>query len=215
MYRKNGADALPYPISPTRNYIDRTPTFRVNLDQTVTPTFLVHLGLGEVRYDHIDSSPASVLTYDAVQQLGLVGSGTTPSGFPRLTGLSSSQGGVASANNPGVLGPINANNYYNDKPTIVWSGMLVAEATPINPVASGVGISGKTSTRAAHRAFTISALTRLAFPICKAAPLGGGTVGFPYASFLLGLANDASTRISKIPNSGKPLLACMCKTLGR
>ena len=67
---KSGADALPFPISSARIFTDRTPTFRVSLDQTVTPTFLIHLGVGEVRYDHIDSSPASVLDYDAVKLLG-------------------------------------------------------------------------------------------------------------------------------------------------
>jgi hypothetical protein len=62
---KSGADGLPYPVSSARNFIDRTPTFRINLDETVSPTFLVHVGIGELRYDHIDSSPPSVLNYDA------------------------------------------------------------------------------------------------------------------------------------------------------
>jgi hypothetical protein len=78
---KSGADGLPFPISPARIFTDRTPTFRLSLDRVVTPAFLVHLGAGEVRYDHIDSSPSSVLDYDAVKLLGLVGSGTNPAGM--------------------------------------------------------------------------------------------------------------------------------------
>ena len=117
---KSGADGLPYPVSSARNFIDRTPTFRINLDRTISPTFLVHVGIGELRYDHIDSSPPSVLSFDAPGQLGLVGAGVSPSGFPQLNGLGGNQGGVSS-----TLGPVNANNYYNDKPTVVFSGTLI------------------------------------------------------------------------------------------
>ena len=113
---KNTFDGLPFPISPAREYIDRTPTYRLTIDRTMTPTLLLHLGGGVVHYVHTDSSPQSVLQYDAVKELGLVGASVTPSGFPRINGLSGSQGGMSS-----TIGPTNAGTYFNDKPTLVGS----------------------------------------------------------------------------------------------
>ena len=67
---KNTFDGLPFPISPARIYIDRTPSYRLNLDHTLTPTLLLHFGAGLVHYIHTDSAPDSVLQYDAVKELG-------------------------------------------------------------------------------------------------------------------------------------------------
>jgi hypothetical protein len=195
---KSGADGLPYPVSSARNFIDRTPTFRLNLDQTVTPTFLVHVGIGEVRYDHIDSSPPSVLTYDAPTLLGLVGAGVTPSGFPRIVGLSGNQGGVTS-----TLGPVNANNYYNDKPTIVWSGTLIRG----NHTFKSGGewrrdIWEDINTRGSQGVYNFSA-AETALPYLQTTNVGGGSIGFPYASFLLGQVDTASTSNKQDPQIRK------------
>ncbi|MDP9170765.1 MAG: carboxypeptidase-like regulatory domain-containing protein, partial [Acidobacteriota bacterium] len=181
---KSGADGLPYPVSSARNFIDRTPTFRLNLDETISPTLLVHVGLGELRYDHIDSSPASVLTYDAPGLLGLVGAGVTPSGFPQLGGLGGNQGGVSS-----TLGPVNANNYYNDKPTLVFSATKVSG----NHTYKAGGelrrdIWEDINTRGAQGVYNFSpADTGLPYN----PSLGGGSIGFSYASFLLGAVDNA------------------------
>ena len=86
MFRKNGADGLPS-LSPARNYLQFRSHHPPDSDKTITPTLLLHVGLGELRYDHIDSSPPATLDYDAVGKLGLVGSDTSPAGFPRLAGL--------------------------------------------------------------------------------------------------------------------------------
>ena len=196
---KSGADGLPFPLSPGRIFLDRTPTFRLSLDQTVTPTFLVHLGIGEVRYDHIDSSPESVLGYDAIKELGLVGGGVTPVGFPRLVGLLGSQGGVSS-----TLGPVNANNYYNDKPTIVWSGTLIRG----NHTYKAGGewrkdIWEDINTRGSQGVYNFgSAQTGL--PYLNSTNVGGGSIGFPYASFLLGQVDNATTQNKQDPQIRKP-----------
>ena len=78
-----------------------------------------------MHYVHTDSSPASVLEYDAVKELGLVGASLTPSGFPLITGLSGTQGGMSS-----TIGPTNTGPYYNDKPTVVGSVTGFAVITP-------------------------------------------------------------------------------------
>jgi hypothetical protein len=65
---KSGFDGLPFPISPARIFIDRTPTYRLNFDRTVTPTFLVHVGTGvellvfRIKYE----KDCSILVYNNV-----------------------------------------------------------------------------------------------------------------------------------------------------
>ena len=195
---KSGADGLPYPISSGRNFIDRTPTIRVSVDKTVTPTFLVHLGLGEVRYDHVDSAPPSVLNYDAPGVLGLKGAGVSPAGFPRLVNLLGANGGVSS-----TLGPVNANRYTNDKPTVVWSGTLIRG----NHTYKSGGewrrdIWSDINTRGSQGIYNFSS-AQTGLPYLQTTSVGGGTIGFSYASFLLGLANDASTANKQDPQIRK------------
>jgi hypothetical protein len=195
---KSGADGLPYPLSSGRNFVDRTPTFRLNLDYTVTPTFLVHLGVGEVRYDHIDSAPDSVLSYDAVKLLGLTGSSTSPAGFPRLVSLSHAQGGVSA-----TLGPVNANNYYNDKPTIVGSATLIrGNHTYKTGVEWRKDIWEDINTRGAQGVYNFSA-AETALPYLQSTNVGGGSIGFPYASFLLGQVDNASASNKQDPQIRK------------
>jgi hypothetical protein len=185
---KNAFDGLPFPISPARIYIDRTPTYRLNFDRTVTPTFLVHLGAGVVHYIHTDSAPDSVLKYDAVKNLGLVGASVTPSGFPQITGLlAATQGGMSSG-----IGPTNAGTYHNDKPTAVGSATWVRG----NHTYKGGGewqkdIWANISAGGTYGNYSISA-AQTGLPYLQATTIGGGSVGFPYASFLLGAVNTAS-----------------------
>ena len=56
---------------------------RLNYDKSITPTILIHAGVGYQRFHNPDSSPPQVLNYDAAGQIGFVGSATNPGGFPR------------------------------------------------------------------------------------------------------------------------------------
>ncbi|MCU1326192.1 MAG: hypothetical protein JWN34_1562 [Bryobacterales bacterium] len=198
---KSGADGLPYPISAGRNFIDRTPTIRLSVDKTVTPTFLVHLGLGEVRYDHVDSAPASVLDFDAPGLLGLTGAGVTPSGFPRLNGLVGTNGGISSA--AGTIGPVNANRYTNDKPTVVWSGTLVHGSHTFKSGGEWRrDIWSDVNTRGSQGIYNFDP-AQTGLPYLQSTSVGGGSIGFSYASFLLGLARDASTSNKQDPQIRK------------
>ena len=47
---KSTGDGVPFPISNTRSFITHSNTERLTFDRTVTPTFLVHLGVGYLRY---------------------------------------------------------------------------------------------------------------------------------------------------------------------
>ncbi len=185
---KNALDGLPWPVSNSRIYIDRTPTYRLNIDRTITPTLLLHVGGGVVHYVHEDSAPPSVLSYDAVKNLGLVGASVNPSGFPQVSGLSAAtNGGMAS-----TIGPTNAGTYHNDKPTTVGSLTWVHgnhsyrtggewQKDIWTSVTSG-GTYGNYAFNAAQTGQ----------PYLGTTTIGGNSVGFPYASFLLGAVNSAT-----------------------
>lgn len=197
---KNNADGLPFPVSPARQYQTRTNTYRLNFDQTIRPTLLLHLGVGEMRYYHLDSTPPSTLAYDAVTQLGLVGSATTPSGFPQITGLSTgtAQGGMSA-----VIGPTNAGTYYNDKPTSIGSLTWVRGNHTYKfggewhkDIWSDVNQGGS------QGIYSFSA-AETGLPYLTQTTLNGGLVGFPYASFLLGAVDTASVKRPQDPQLRK------------
>jgi hypothetical protein len=117
-------DGLPVPISAFRDKHVAATTARLNYDRSITPTLLIHAGIGEQRFHNPDTSPPSVLQYDAVAGLGLVGSATNPAGFPRINGLLASLGGFG-GNAANSLGPSNANSYFTDKPTVILNATSV------------------------------------------------------------------------------------------
>jgi hypothetical protein len=200
---KNVGDGLPFPISNARQYTDRNQTIRLTLDQTVSPTFLVHLGLGDMHYSHHDSTPQSVLTYNSAA-LGLGGNST---GFPEITGLSSAQGGFLFTNSSGgttsTIGPTNAGFYHNDKPTAVASATWVhgnhtykAGAEWRKDIWTDVEQVGTTG--------VLNVLGQeTGLPYLQTTTLGGGNVGFPYASFLLGAIDNATIKNEQDPQLRK------------
>ncbi len=205
---KNYGDGLPYPISSARNYLTHTWTYRLNLDQTLTPTMLLHIGLGEMRYSHIDSAPNSVLDYNAVANLGLTGASKSPAPFPELTGLAGIDGGgVTYPGQAGAtttnLGMTNSGHYLNDNPTAITSfswvrgnhsyktGIEWRETTFTDVELAGTG------------GIYNFASQETGLPYLQLSSLNGGDVGFPYASFLLGAADSASVNSGQEPNFRK------------
>ena len=195
---KNSADGLPWPLSRGRNYIDRSPTIRLTADYMLTPTLLLHLGAGVIRYDHTDSAPPSVLAFDSLAQFGLRGSSTTPGGMPRIDNISGNQGGLS-----GNLGPTNANRYLDTKPTGVASATLIRGNHTIK--FGGDWARNQWSdlnTRGAQGVYGFDA-AQTALPALGATNVGGGTLGFNFASFLLGQAASASVSNPQDPQLRK------------
>lgn len=185
---KNALDGLPWPVSNARIYIDRTPTYRLNIDRTITPTLLLHVGGGVVHYVHEDSAPPSVLSYDAVKNLGLVGASVTPSGFPQVSGLSGvTNGGMAS-----TVGPTNAGTYHNDKPTTVGSLTWIHGNHSYRTGGEWQkDIWTSVSSGGTYGNYSFSA-AQTGQPYLGTTTISGNSVGFPYASFLLGTVNSAN-----------------------
>ena len=178
-------DGLPVPITAIRPQQERSNTFRLNVDRVITPTLLVHAGIGEQHFYNPDSSPDTVMGYDAVGKLGLTGGAID--GFPRITGLSNTYGGMSPA-----IGPSNANHYTTEKPTAVTNLTWVRGSHTYKAGAefrldaftnrNSVGTTG---------AFTFSG-NETGLPYLQSTNVGGGTIGNPYASFLLGAADTAA-----------------------
>jgi hypothetical protein len=103
-------DGLPDSITAVRVQAIYGTTARLNYDRSITPTLLFHAGAGVQRFHNPDSSPPSVLQYDAAGQLGFTGSATNPGGFPRINGLTGAALGAGSSAN---FGPSNANSYFD------------------------------------------------------------------------------------------------------
>jgi hypothetical protein len=181
----SGPDGLPEPITAFRDQKIHSNNFRLNYDQSITPTLIFHAGIGLQNFFNPDSSPASVLRYDAVSQLGLTGGAVN--GFPRIANLGSSFGGLT----PG-LGPTNANEYHTDKPTAVASVTYV-RGKHTYKAGGEFRIDSFTdrNSKGATGVFNFSA-NQTGLPYLQSATVGGGSIGFPLASFLLGAADTAS-----------------------
>jgi hypothetical protein len=129
-----------------------------------------------------------VLDYDAVGQLGLVGSSTNPAGFPRLASMNNAFGG---SNN---LGPSNANHRFNDKPTTVASVTWVRNNHTIKAGAEfRIDVFQDRNQNGDQGIYTMSP-NETGEPSTNGQSLSGGVIGFPYASFMLGLVDSASVR---------------------
>ncbi|HKD04348.1 MAG TPA: TonB-dependent receptor [Bryobacteraceae bacterium] len=190
---KSTGDGIPFPISNTRQFITHSNTERLTFDRTITPTLLLHLGVGYLRYAHVDSSPDISQNYDAPGKLGFVGgvknaNGNT--GFPGMTGLSAPQGGFLSGNGSSI-GWTNGVNDWDDKPTATGSVSLVRGNHTYK--AGGEWHKDIWTFRnlvgASSNAFSAA---ETAQPYLNTTNIGGGSIGFPYASFLLGAADSGS-----------------------
>jgi hypothetical protein len=194
---KSGFDSLPLPITATRFQEIYSHTTRLNFDRNVTPTLLLHLGSGFVRYLNPDSAPAGVLEFDAAKEIGFVGS-STGLGFPRITGLATgSFGGMSQS-----MGPANANHYWNDKWTSVASATWVRNNHSYKAggemrvdIFTDRNLRGASGVLAFSTAQTgLPAITQTG----QVLPAGTG-VGLSYASFLLGYINTASVNAVQDP----------------
>lgn len=82
IYPNGQALGLPQPIDPGRGANSRSDVLRINYDYTVTPTVLMHFGVGYTA-EAQDLEPPTI-NYDAVTQLGLRGA-TVNRLFPNIT----------------------------------------------------------------------------------------------------------------------------------
>ena len=158
--------------------------YRINFDRTISPTLMAHVGAGFYRFLNPDSSPAGVLNYDAVGQLGLVGSASSPAGFPNLTNLGvNNQGGAAELRPQYGRPPVHRQALAGSAASCTF-----AEATPTRSAWRSSRTCTATRMCKACRASMRSATVPRRCRILQNSSVGGGSIGAGYASFLLGQA---------------------------
>ena len=184
-----GADGLPEPVTAAIGTFITARVQRLNFDYTLSPTKLLHFGAG-YQTNYFTDDPGT-RDYDAAAQLGLKGT-TSNRIFPSFQGLTitgNSQGGVKN------LGPGNSTNRHPllyEKPT----GNVSLTWTKDNHTFKFGGetrIDGNASTVYAYTGgqyMFSTAETGLPYITQAGGTVNGGTVGFPYASFLLGLVDQ-------------------------
>jgi len=221
----NYGDGLPLPITGEHRIFTDSNTFRLNYDQPVTPTFLIHAGIGFLRQHNPDQAFPASLNYNAVQQLGL--KGAIENGFPDIAGLISTDGGGMSLPIGAGGGPI----YYN-KPTSVLTATLVRGShtfkaggeyridalttlniAGLNQGGNGGGLTalytysnGTVVWPSPYGSYAFSN-AQTGLPYTQGQTLNGGNVGLPYASFLLGAVNAAAIENPSDTQARKPSLS--------
>ncbi len=191
-----GAEGLPQPVSEASSTRFSGHRYTLNYDVTLTPTVLLHLGGGYQDSSLFTFAPTT--GYNVTKELGLKGP-FLPYTFPNLSGmLSTAQGGLKN------LGEIiqGEQNTKMQKPTgvagLTWvknnhtykfGGEMRLQGYP------NYNILGTNGTYVFNAAET-------ALPYLNSTTLAGGTVGFPYASFLLGLVDSANIRVPAVARLG-------------
>ncbi len=176
--KDNGQDGLPDPVSKRRDQPITSKTIRINYDHTLRPTLINHFGVGYQRYYNPDTTP--ITEYDSVKELGLPGALVTA--FPRFTGLAA----------VGDLGPTNFQLYTQDKPTVV-DNLTWTRANHTFKFGGEFRIDtfNNLANNGAMGTYNFSNL-QTTLPSTQGQNLQGGSIGYAYASFLLGLVNSAS-----------------------
>ena len=188
-------EGFPTPITAARGSFIYTWTYRANMDYTLTPTMLLHIGAGWFHLNFNDPSPT--LDYNAEKELGLKGS-TLNRHFPVIT-VGSSGVGTGGMNN---LGPSNAiqGSSYERRPSgvanLTWvkgnhtykfGGEWRLERYPARNYGASSGLYSFAAPAGGIQATGQTSLQGLA--------VSQGTTGFQFASFLLG--NLTSVQITQ------------------
>jgi hypothetical protein len=193
----NGSDGLPTPITATRDIPTSTYTTRVSYDWTMSPTTLLDVRFGYLRHYNPDGPLPEVANFNPVTELGLVGA-INGNGFPIIGAMSTPTGGgmgqqmavggsIPATRKPGVQASLtHARSSHTYKFGFEWrndqltgSPIIVGQNYNFNAAQSGL-------------------------PSTNGQNLSGGSVGLPYASFLLGLVNTASVANPPDPQWRKP-----------
>lgn len=192
-----GEDGLPQPISGTFGAGIYSHAERLNYDRTVTPTVLLHLGVG---FNYVDLGRPSVTpVYDSCGNLGLCSQAfTSPTSFPEVTGLYNSLGGGFGISTAGQFGPPtrndNLSSTFNNLASLTW-----VKGNHTFKFGGTLDLIGFYETGAAQKNFNFSnAETAEPYQVSivngasSSNGVGAYTPGFPYASFLLGLVDNAN-----------------------
>jgi Carboxypeptidase regulatory-like domain/TonB dependent receptor len=208
----NGSEGLPATITATRGTFSRSRNWRVNFDYTLSPTRLLHLGAGLLLYQLNDQSPTTDFKDSSI---GLAGVPNPGGRFPTINGLCDTGAGTNLSPCTGTGGMMNMG------PGVNGAQSLTKQMTP-SFQASLTDVKGNHTFKygselrifgypllgltAANGVFSFSP-NQTAQPYAQSSTINGGTVGFAYASFLLGLVNTGTVNPSSSLRMGKHFIS--------
>jgi hypothetical protein len=184
-----GSEGLPAPITADRGSFIGGPVERLNYDYTLTPTMLLHVGVGYQQNDFFDDAPT--IGYNAATQLGLTGA-TINRNFPVFQGLCSAATGCTTAAGGTMnMGPVAGQTHsFWEKPStngsLTWVRGNHTYKAGTDMYWSAVPQIAYSNTMGAY---TFSP-NETAMPYLVGQTLAGGSLGFNYASFLLGAVDS-------------------------
>ena len=194
-----------------------TINYRLNYDQTLSPTLLLHIGAAYV--DSRLDMPSATTNYNPTTGLGLTGP-FIPYTFPVFSGMlgANNTGGMnyigpASGLGLGFDGTQNTNEaktnivtnltWVKNNHTFKFGGEMDFEGYPNYNI---IGTTGQ---------FVFSA-NETALPYLNTATVAGSTIGLPYASFLLGLPDNYTVNSTGcLPGWGNTNWDFSLRTVGR
>ncbi|MBZ5577925.1 MAG: TonB-dependent receptor [Acidobacteriia bacterium] len=187
----NGAfEGFPPTITAARGTFHNSTQTRLNYDNTLSPTRVLHVGFGFVRFDFKDFSPT--LDYNAQQSLGLTGA-TLNRLFPNfVSGSSATVGGFSTT---GAAAQTTLGSERRPSATVSMTEVRGNHAVkygaewgepryPASVFTNTAGNYAFTSVVAGIAAPTGSGVT--AQPALQPVTLSQGNTGFGYANFMLG-----------------------------
>jgi hypothetical protein len=191
-----GAEGLPQPISEASSTRFSGNRYTLSYDYTVTPTILLHLG-GGYQDSGLDTF-AQTTNYDPTKELGLKGP-FQPYTFPNFFGMSNTTyGGLKN------LGEIiqGLQNTLMQKPTAIASVTWVKNNHTYK-FGAEMRLQGypNYNVLGTNGSYTFSA-NETALPYLNTSSVGGSTIGFPYAGFLLGRVDSANIRVPAVARLG-------------
>ncbi len=189
------SEGFPDIITATRGTFIHSHVERLNYDLTMSPTMLLHLGAGYQQNNFFDDAP--ILNFNAAQVYGLKGA-TVNRNVPVFTGFcpAAGIGGVACTAAGGLnnLGPSAGQGHsYWEKPggnaSLTWVKGSHTYKLGAEMFLEGVPNIPYTNTNGNY-AFSANETALPYLTTSVGQSLVGGTVGFPYASFLMGQVDN-------------------------
>jgi hypothetical protein len=200
-------DGMPAFISTERDLWETAHTVRLNLDYTISPTMLLHLGGGYMGFVFYDPVPGFG-SYNNQTSIGLPG--TANGVYPTIYNLYQTQGGgMGSTSGQGnSMGPVAQQHQWQQKPTgsasLTWvkgnhSYKFGAEVR----VESYPSIATTPSNGWFYFGPAQTALPYLDSTTISGGPFTSYNIGFPYASFMLGQMSNGQIGVPADFHIGK------------
>jgi hypothetical protein len=189
-------DGLPYPITTSIPTTTTAQTTRINIDYTIRPTLLLHVGGGLLYTTQTTSAgfdPSTIGFKGANSKLFPLIS-TLPAGG--LTGPPPAQGGLS------PIGTGSLANLQNPKPTVTAGLTWVHNNHTFKFGGEAVFEGYLAHLQTYSQSWMYFGSTETGLPALNGQNLNGGTVGFPFASFLLGRVNSGYFSVPSVVRLG-------------